>query len=416
MGRNRFLLAAVLLLPALPSAVQAQGGDPVVRDRKLSEWLVDLRGEKDVRTRLVAPMVLGAPGTHPNLWLAQTNRRKAGLLAAELAGSEHRPVLPAIIEALRDDPDDSLRAAAALTLGRLAARPKADPELFITPTSALLGALKNDRAARVREASAEALGRMTAVPGVVLDVVPALAAALKDPAPEPRRGAAEALRRWGKAAQPALEALQETLRSADNSPATRVLAARAITAVGHPEAVAALPALKEVVSDARAPVDVRVAAAETIGALGPDVAAVAPLLGELLGSAETPTPLRQELAATLGKFGPGAKPAVPALKKAARDPDKYVRTHALYAFSKIGKDLGDEVGPVTKLLLESLSDPMLEVRLAAIETLGRLGPDTLGGNAEEVRRRLMEYTKDPIQEVRDAAEAALVRLRPAPSP
>src|SRR5439155_23381786 len=183
------------------------------------------------------------------------------------------------------------------------------PALFVTPASALLAALKGDPAARVREAAAESLGKMTNVPGLAKEAVPALAAALKDPAPEPRRGAAEALRRWGKAAQPALDDLQEALRQPDNSTATRVLAARAIGAVGHPEAVAGLPALKDVLADAKAPVDVRVAAAEAIGALGPDVAAAAPLLGQLLADPETPTPLRQELATTLGKFGPGAKPA-----------------------------------------------------------------------------------------------------------
>src|SRR5262249_9727353 len=152
---------------------------------------------------------------------------------------------------------------------------------------------------------------------------------------------------------------------------------------------------------------VRVAAAEAIGALGPDVAAVAPLLGQLLTDADTPTPLRQELAGTLGKFGPGAKAALPALKKAAHDPDKFVRCQVFAAFARISKDRGPEAGPVAKLLLEALDDSTLEVRLAAIETLGRLGPETLGSHADEVRKRLMDFTKDPIPEVREAASVAL---------
>jgi HEAT repeat protein len=120
--------------------------------------------------------------------------------------------------------------------------------------------------------------------------------------------------------------------------------------------------------------------------------------------------LRQELAVTIGKYGPAAKPALPALKKAATDADKDVRCQALYAFGHIGKDLGGEVGPVTMLLLAALKDPTVEVRLAAIQTLGALGPDTLGSNLEEVRKRLTEQSKDSTPEVRDAALAALKRL------
>jgi HEAT repeat protein len=414
MSRSGALLAAVLILAVTPVAARAQA-EPEFRDRKLSEWLSDLRFDRDQRTREVAPLVLGFAATHPPLWRAQTNRRRAALLALEAIGPEKsRLILPALVDTMREDPDDSVRAAAAGTLGRLAARPKADPEIFVTPANGLLLALKKDKekSNRVREAAVEALGKMTAVPGLSGDAVPALADILKnDPEQDLRRAAAEALRRWGKASLLALKDLEAAVARQDNDEATRTLAIRAIGAIGPPEALDTVKTLRTVLVDAKAPTDLRVAVVEVFGILQSQQDNLVEVLGQLLVAADTPAPVRQELAVTLGKYGAAAKPALPDLRKAAvAEPNKDVRCQVFYAFARIGKDLGADAEPVTMLLLAALKDPNLDVRLAAIQTLGALGPETLGANLEEVRKRLMEQTKDSSQDVREAAQAALKKL------
>src|SRR5262245_33290224 len=192
-----------LLLLALPAAYAAGDADddPKLRNRALSEWIAMLREDK-------------AP-----------ERRRAALLAVELIGPQRSPkVLPAITLALRDDPDERIREAAAVSLGRLGERlyaraAEGEPVRFGGPRDGLIAALRTDRSGRVREAAAAALGKLA--PADAGLAVPVLAAALRDAHPGARAAAADTLRRLGPEAKDAVPALQEALADRGGDKLTR---------------------------------------------------------------------------------------------------------------------------------------------------------------------------------------------------
>jgi len=157
----------------------------------------------------------------------------------------------------------------------------------------------------------------------------------------------------------------------------------------------------------------RVTVAETLGQLVrrnsvPDLQAV---LAQKSASVE----LRRKCVEALDKFGPDAKPALPELMKAAReDKDKFIRTTALHALGGIGKDLGADSRAVVKDLLTICNDPIFEVRLAAIETLGNLGAEAIGADLPAVLNKLNDLSKDSQRAVRDTAADAVKKLKPTP--
>src|SRR5262245_38500436 len=94
--RHKIVLALLLSLGACPRLCAADEDDPVAAGRKASEWLEMLRSDP-------------AP-----------KRRQAALIALEIVGPKARKVLPGIANAVRKDAEESVRAAAAQTLGRMA--------------------------------------------------------------------------------------------------------------------------------------------------------------------------------------------------------------------------------------------------------------------------------------------------------
>src|SRR5262249_17635342 len=112
----------------------------------------------------------------------------------------------------------------------------------------------------------------------------------------------------------------------------------------------------------------------------------------------------------LDQFGAEAQPAIPALKKAVKDDDKFVRCLAMHALGRIGGGLGGETSDVVKLLLEAISDNVIEVRVAAIGTLGKLGTATLEAGLKVVKERLEKTKQDSERAVREAATDALKKL------
>ena len=55
---------------------------------------------------------------------------------------------------------------------------------------------------------------------------------------------------------------------------------------------------------------------------------------------------------------------------ALKDPDQFVRSHTVRTLGRLGKDAVEAV----PALAECLKDDVVEVRLAAVEELGNLGP------------------------------------------
>lgn len=84
------------------------------------------------------------------------------------------------------------------------------------------------------------------------------------------------------------------------------------------------------------------------------------------------------------------------LQRRLADPDRLIREFTMSAFERIGK-FG------VQALTRALKDPEVKMRLAAVQTLGRLGPDASKAH-ENVK---LTSTQDEDQEVREAAIHAL---------
>ena len=233
----------------------------------------------------------------------------------------------------------------------------------------LIAALRGDRAGRVREAAALALGRLDA------DAVPAvaaLAATLNDDYRPARRsgGRLTALGEGGPR-RPARAASPPARRDAE--PAARIQAALALGRIGDAEGV---PALTDALAETTAPAEVRCAVAEALGMLGKEAAPAASALAAALSEPSAGTELRRAVAGALDQLGAEAGPALPALAKALRDEDKFVRCLAMHAIGQMS-DLKGEGRAIITALLQGLNDGVAEVRVAAIETLGRSGRSVL---------------------------------------
>lgn len=283
----------------------------------------------------------------------------AGVVEA-LGHIADRSVLRSLLQALKSaDPAICIAAVSALT--RLEA-PEAVPSI--------LGLLRN-RNAQVRVVATEALGRMRAG-----EAVEAVCGLLQDPAWEVRREAAETLGR---------------LR--DNR-AVEVLAG----ALSDPDA------------------DVREAAAIALGSLG-DTRAIGPLV---LALKDPTSGVRRIAAATLSRIDtdwsslPEARAAAEELKPALYDNDPGVRHfvgHLLAAMNVAETGSAPLASSATlepsqrrrlavTCFVRVLGDPDRDLRLAAVEALGRLADE--GAHAGLVRAQ-----SDFDPHVRAAAEQAL---------
>lgn len=369
-------------------AARCQDEEPFVQGRKLSEWLKMLQEDPEVK------------------------HRRAALLAVQFLGpKQHKRVLSSVTTALRDDSDEKMREMAAATLGHLSAKALKIELLefkFDTVRDALASSLRGDKSAGVREAAAKALGRMEKE---AKGAVGALAGALKDSSPAARAAAADALLGLGAAAREALPDLRQVLQDKGADIRTREKCARALGLIGAPDVLSALPAMQDVITDPKAPLDVRKAVAEALYLIGRDAAPAAGALGTALTDKASDVSLRRAAAAALDAIGPDGRDGLPALEKALKDDDRYVRSHSMHAVGRYGKDLGPRTKDAVTALLAGMNDSVLEVRIAAIETLGVLGPEGLGEDVKAVTERLTDALKDSQQAVRDAAAAALKKIQ-----
>jgi HEAT repeat protein len=414
------LCAALLVLISMTAAVRADGDEPVLQGRKLSEWLEALRGERADQNRQIAQLALGA-GANRDAWQpVLVKSRRAGLLAVELIGSaKSRLIMPAVCVTLREDSDEKMRENAAMALGRMGGKmiddAKADrrlgkvddkPRLQLGEVrDTLAAALRADKSAHVREASANALGK---IEWMAADAVPVLALALKDKDLAVRGAAADALRRLGPDAADALPALQDVLKDDKADRLTRVQAAKAIGRQGTNTDVD-VDLLLKVWHDAKAPTEVRAAVAESLEQLKKTNTAL-DLGTELSKTPANDLEIRRAAVKALDSFEGNCKPALENLRAALKDEDKFVRCLAMHALGTIGKDLGNERTNVVKDLFTLLDDRVLEVRISAIETLGNLGPDGVGEDRQAVVDRLTAATRDGNKAVRESAALAIKKL------
>jgi HEAT repeat protein len=326
--------------------------------------------------------------------------RAAGRLDGAVEG---KPLLQKLARDLKGDGEDVERASRALReLGEVAAR-----HSEVIP--ALLEALK-DEDDFVRRSAAAALGRLGEIAAQRADVIPALLGALRDEDPWVRASAAEALGRLGEAATQhpgVIPALLEALKDEDDF--LRWSAAAALGRLGeiaaqHPEVI---PALLEALRDEHD--FVRWNAAEALGRLG-DAAAqrpgVIPALLEALR--DESVFVRVPAAGALCKLGETAAQCpevIPALLELLRDEDDFVREWAADALGTLGETAAQRLIPA---LLEALKNEDHSVRWSAAEALGRLGE--AAAQHPEVIPALLEARKDGYYIVRQGAAEALGRL------
>ena len=338
--RKRFAVGAALLLVVLLAVVLAtlwlSPAEPSYEGKQVSVWLRDLRvTQVGTPNREVAALVEIGPPCLPYL------ARQLMLRDSKLEDFYHRQWRKAPASFQRSFPIGPTRAqrraAAAFALGQIGpAAASVAPEL--------VNALK-DPSPQVRQQAAEAL-RYTQ--GWTPATLSALRQALKDPDPMIRTRAEEVFWQMGPRAEPAMPELVELLKD----PARAYMGALCLGAIGPP-ARSTVPSLVEVVKQgavgepsqlqfpntAGTPLDRqnhnRAMAAEALGKIGVATEAVIKALAD---AAQTSDESRQaETAAeALGKLKVYPELAIPALEKALANTNTLVAVTACKALASFG--------------------------------------------------------------------------------
>lgn len=363
--------AALVLFVFVPVAL-AQDGDPEVDGKKASEWFSILRNDASPRKRAQAAAALGP------LWLKH----------------QHKDALPDLVRSMKVDTSAAVRAQCVRTFGGL------PPDTAAVLAKDVAAAFAEEKEAAVRKELAVALGRF---PEVAKKAVEPLSGVLKDPDPAAKVAAAEALARAGKDAKEAADDLLPLLD--DKEKPVRQAAVFALGRVGpeNPSFVAAALAGRF----GREPeVEVRREVVGSLKLLGDKSEAVVAMLAG--ATADADADIRTGAVRTLGSFGPPAKAAAdPLLKAATGNPDKALREDAVRAFAAVlGPDgVKARASDMVKVME---ADPEFEVRLAAVEELGALGPLAKGDMV--ILGALRQRQSDPQVKVRQAAAAAVRRI------
>ncbi len=299
------------------------------------------------------------------------------------SGDTGSTVVSALTAALQDD-DSRVRRAAATALGQLGSKAsKSVPSLV---------GLFDDVDAGVSAAAAAAIGNMGSRAS---RAVPELSALLSHEDKRVQIAAAEALGKIGPRAEKGAQELGKQLESRD--PGVRIAAAESLGKLGS-GASKYSSRLVQLLDDRDA--QVRTAASTALVRIGKG--AVPPLLRSL--NKGDPVFL-QAAVETLGDMG---SVAVPGLVKSLQETHGQLleRRYAALALARIGA-ANRRVIPA---LIESLDDDKPDIRAAALEALGQIGPA-----AETAVGRLIATSADQGEplEVRESALAAMARIAPA---
>lgn len=392
-------VAALLILGMLSHALMAFEEEPVFQGKKFSEWEAMLKVDSNYSKLSDAEKEKAS------------RSRRAGLIALELmASSLDKRILPSMVLVLKNDPEEKLRETAALSLTRVALKMSEKTKSSSTRQYAaevLKESLEKDKSIRVKEIAASSLGKLVpesapAIPGLIL--------AMKQKDTGLRVAAVDALRRLGPEAKDAASDLRAL---ASDSTADIISKSFAFLALGNLKDVAAIPVLLQTVQDAKMPLELRLPAANAISMMGGEAGGViAEKLGLLLIEEGTPKDLKIALSITLDSQESFAYPAWKSMVPALKDRDAAVRSIILHCLGSIGAKLQKDFKGVQTAVLACVNDSALEVRLAAVETLGRWGPEL---SDDEVVKKVESLTKDTAKEMRETAATVLKRLKGTPS-
>lgn len=396
---NRFkvtiLLFTIVCFAMICQPLLAFQEEPVFQGKKFAEWEALLKVNSDYDKLSDAEKE------------KSSRSRRAGLIALELmANSLDKRILPAMVLVLKNDPDEKLRETAALSLMRVAlkmAEKTKSSSARQYAAEALKETLEKDKSIRVKEIAASSLGKI--VPESA-PAIPILVLAIKQKDTGLRVAAADALRRLGpeaKGAAPDLRAL------ALDATADIISKSFAFLALGNLKDVESIPALLQTVQDAKMPLELRLPAANAISMMGGEAGgAFSEKLGLLLVDESTPKDLKIALSITLDSQESFAYPAWKSMVPALKDRDAAVRSIILHCLGNIGAKLQKDFKVVQVAVLACVNDSALEVRLAAVETLGRWGPELAD---DEVVKKIEGLTKDTAKEMRETAANVLKRLK-----
>ena len=370
MFRFPALFAPLVCLASIVPFSHAQTEDGI-GGKKWSQWLETLKSDKDVR-----------------------ERRKA-VIALQVAGPKVQGVVDGLFEALAKDPEPELRRDIALLFGQIDAEVKGAPE-------ALGEALRKDKADTVREAAARSLGSDRLIAKADTQVL-ALAEALKDAHQGTRVAAAIALKGLGDKVKPALETIGAAAKNDKNDRYTRLYALQIIGKWG--DVLSSPPILIGVAKESNPPPGLREAALEGLGRIAPGHMQTCPLLAAAL--ADKNVDIRRAAASALGIIGDKAATAWPAIKTGLEDGDAQVRHQLFRAAANVAKDQKEAVSLIFQAAKNDLAT---ENRLAAILELGELGavakdilPDLIKFAEDEPRPALREAAQKSIEKIKGAA-------------
>lgn len=375
MLRARLLAVAAGLLAG--AAVAQPPADPIYDGKKASDWVNVLQNDTSARKRTQA----------------------VAALAAVWSEHQYKDALPNIGRSLRVDSSPAVRRQAAAAIAGL------KPETVRAIENEVVEGLKAEKHPAVRKELAVALGRF---PEVAKKAVAPLAGVLGDTDPSARAAAADALAKAGPDAKDAAPALLDRLADPEKSVRQAVLFALGRVGPENPSFVAA--ALLKRYAEEKEP-ELRREAVVSLKLVGDRSEATVSGLATALGDADADT--QAAAVAALASFGPAAQSAADALLKLADPTGKAatgLRVDAVRAFgSVLGSDLKGRVAALVKVME---NDPDFEVRVAAVEEVGALGPALKDDTATvtALRKRL----SDQQVKVRAAAAAALKRVDKAP--
>ena len=307
--------------------------------------------------------------------------RKAAADALGHLGPKASGAIPSLVN-LFDDRDVNVVVSAATAVGAMGSR----ASRARTDLNDLLG----HRDERVRAAAAEAIGMI----GTAASKSAAqLAERLRDDDADTRAAAARSLGQMGRRAADQSSALVQALD--DDDPRVREAASTALAEIGKPAVTHLIRSLSR--GD---PIFLQ-AAIDTLGRLGSDAV---PQLVDVLGDDDAPVLVRQYAASALAGSADADKRIVPALVEAldAKSPD--VRSAAIEGLGRMGPAAASALSRIVALSADQ--SETLFVRERAIGALAVVAPLDAATN-----RALVSAVADSNPRIHDAAVSALVTIR-----